>query len=350
MQWMLYGATGYTGQLVIEEALKRGHRPLLAGRNPDKLEALKQRYGLEYLAFRLDNISTIGEAIGDMDVVYHAAGPFIHTSDPMIKACLATSTHYLDITGEIQVFENTFSYHQAARANSIALISGVGFDVVPSDCLAAYVAGKVRGATSLEIAIIGLDNVSAGTAKSFIEGVRVGGRARRDGKLVKQAVGKLQKEISFGEMIFDTMSVPWGDVSTAYRTTGIPNITTFMEFPTAIRSTARFTTPILGLLTRSKAIRNALGILIDRFVIGPNDHALENDKAYIWAKATNDSGQAAEAWLEVNEVYKFTAQAGVRAVEKTIQLQPIGAITPAQAFGEDFVINIEGSSRYDVHS
>ena len=349
MQWMLYGATGDTGQLVIEEALKRGHRPLLAGRNPDKLEVLKQRYGLEYLAFRLDDVSTIGEAIGDMDVVYHAAGPFIHTSDPMIKACLATSTHYLDITGEIQVFENTFSYHQAARANSIGLISGVGFDVVPSDCLAAYVANKVRGATSLDIAIVGLDNMSAGTAKSFIEGARVGGRVRRDGKLVKQAVGKLHQEISFEKMIFDTMSVPWGDVSTAYRTTGIPNITTYMEFPAAVRATARFTTPVLGLLTRSGVIRKALTGLADRFVLGPDDHALENDKAYIWAKATNASGQSAEAWLEVNEAYKFTAQAGVLAVEKMMALQPIGATTPALAFGEDFVLEIEGSSRHDIH-
>lgn len=349
MQWMIYGATGYTGQLVIEEALERGHRPLLAGRNPDKLEVLKNRYGLEYLAFRLDNVSTIGEAIGDMDVLYHAAGPFGYTSDPMIKACLATNTHYLDITGEIDVFENTFSYHDSARANGIALISGVGFDVVPSDCLAAYVSNKVRGANTLDIAIVGLTNVSSGTAKSFVEGLRVGGRVRRDGKLRKQAPGTMHLEVSFDEMIFDTMSVPWGDLSTAYRTTGIPDITTYMEFPAAVRATARFASPIMGLLTRSRVVRAVLNNLVDRFIRGPSDYALENHRAYIWAKASNASGQYAEAWLELNEAYKFTAQAGVLAVERTLELQPVGALTPSLAFGEDFALDVEGTQRHDVH-
>ena len=105
MRWMIYGATGYTGQLVVEEAVRRGHRPIIAGRNPDKLDVIADKYDLDYVAFRLDDENTIAEAIADADIVYHAAGPFIHTAEPMIRACLATKTDYLDITGEIDVFE-----------------------------------------------------------------------------------------------------------------------------------------------------------------------------------------------------------------------------------------------------
>ncbi|MEO1644032.1 MAG: NAD(P)H-binding protein, partial [Chloroflexota bacterium] len=110
MAWMIYGATGYTGQLVVAEAVARGHRPLLAGRNPEKLATLADTYDLDFVAFQLNDPTVIAEAIADMDVVYHAAGPFVYTSEPMIRACLATHTHYLDITGEIDVFEQTFRY------------------------------------------------------------------------------------------------------------------------------------------------------------------------------------------------------------------------------------------------
>src|SRR5687768_15065969 len=153
MDWMIYGATGYTGALLVEEAVRRGHKPILAGRNPDKLEVLADTYNLEYMAFRLDDVSIIAEAIAEMELVFHAAGPFIYSSEPMVRACLATKTNYLDITGEIEVFERNFSYDDTARKNGIALISGAGFDVVPSDCLAVQVAQQVRGASLLETAI-----------------------------------------------------------------------------------------------------------------------------------------------------------------------------------------------------
>jgi short subunit dehydrogenase-like uncharacterized protein len=347
MQWMIYGATGYTGQLVIEAALKRGHRPLLAGRNVDKLDALGKKYDLEYVAFRLEDVGIIGEAIGDMDVVYHAAGPFVHTSDPMIRACLATSTHYLDITGEISVFENTFSYDQAAQGNNIALISGVGYDVVPTDCLAAYVAAQIRGATHLEIGFAGFGGISAGTTKSMIEMMPEGNMLRRDGRLVASRMGKHTRTIPLPTGEYSAMAIPWGDLSTAYRTTGIPNITTYMAMPRGAILTAQLTSPVGQLLFRSKPMRQLAGSLADRFIEGPDETARDQGRAYIWAHVSNDSGQTASAWLTVPEPYQFTADVAIHAVEQTLALNPIGALSPAQAYGTDFVLQVAGVSRQD---
>ncbi|MBZ0291966.1 MAG: saccharopine dehydrogenase NADP-binding domain-containing protein, partial [Anaerolineae bacterium] len=226
MDWLIYGAYGFSGQLIAEEAVKRGYRPLLAGRSEAKLAALAHRLGLPYRAFSLDHLTEVTRILGGVQLVLNAAGPFIHTSDPMLKACTLAGVNYLDITGEYPVFERTFTFDEAARRQGIALISGVGFDVVPSDCLALHVAQQLPEADQLEVAIHGLTRMSVGTAQSGIELAAAGGRIRRAGKLVRYPLGVGVKPIRFANGVHAAMPIPWGDLATAYRSTGIPNITT----------------------------------------------------------------------------------------------------------------------------
>lgn len=349
MEWMIYGATGYTGQLVVAAALARGHRPLLAGRNVEKLEALAEETGLEYAAFHLDDVATIGEAIADMDVVYHAAGPFVRTSEPMIRACLATRTHYLDITGEIPVFEQTFSYDQIARQNGIALISGVGFDVIPTDCLGMYVAQQVANPTQLEIAFAGFENFSAGTMKSVLSMLPAGGYMRRDGTLYQGGFGSETRQVTFNnEQDHTTLLIPWGDAATSYRSTAIPNITTYMGMPGGMIALTRALLPLARLLLQSSALRQLTEQVIDRTMSGPATNARDASRTHLWAQVTNEMGHTAQAWLETSEPYTFTAQVAPLVVERTLELQPLGALTPAQAFGADFVLEVADTHRYDT--
>ena len=347
LKWMIYGATGYTGRLVIEEALRRGHFPLLAGRSLEKLIPLAREYGLKCVAFELDDVKVIAEAIADMDIVYHAAGPFVHTSDTMIRACLATHTHYLDITGEIPVFENTFRYYDAAAANQIALISGVGFDVVPTDCLGAYVARQVPAATHLNIGILGFAGASAGTTKSSFEMLATGSYKRRDGRLLMAPFYQGTRRIPMPQGQIEALAVPWGDLSTAYHTTGIPNINTYLVMPQAVRVMAQLGSGLGAFLMQRKAIRGLFNRLADRFAQGPDAQARQSNRAIMWAEASNEAGTTAQAWLVTPEPYEFTARAAVLAVERVAELRPRGALTPAQAFGADFVLDIAGTARYD---
>lgn len=344
MDWMIYGATGYTGALLVEEAVKRGHKPILAGRNPDKLEVLADKYNLEYMAFRLDDVSIIAEAIAEMELVFHAAGPFIYSSEPMVRACLATKTNYLDITGEIEVFERNFSYDDTARKNGIALISGAGFDVVPSDCLAVQVAQQVRGATLLETGIAAFAGASAGTVHSALAMLPNGWLARRDGKLVKSYFGEKTKSLQLPNGRKQTaVGVPWGDLSVAYRSTGIPNINSYMTMNPAMITAGTFLYPLGKLAFRNGLILNAAQSIASKIIKAPTAEARQTSKAYIWAKASNANGQSAEAWLETPEPYAYTAKTGILAVERVLDFQPIGALSPSQAFGADFALEVEGT-------
>src|SRR5450432_1034046 len=180
---MIYGANGYTGRLIAREAAKRGLKPLLAGRNRDELDALAKELGLLRRVFELSNPNEVARNLDGVNVVLHCAGPFSRTAAPMLNACLDLNVHYLDITGEIDVFELCHHAHVRAKHQGIIMLPGSGFDVVPTDCTAAMLKQRLPDATSLVLAFEAGGGPSPGTAKTSVEGSRKGGRARIDGEL-----------------------------------------------------------------------------------------------------------------------------------------------------------------------
>jgi short subunit dehydrogenase-like uncharacterized protein len=346
---MLYGAYGFTGRLLVAEAVRRGHRPVLAGRNAARLAELGTRFDLDWLALDLDYAQRLHKTVERFDLVFHAAGPFVHTSQPMIRACLAGQTHYIDITGEISVFQNTFNYDAEARQRGIALLSGGGYDIVPSDCLARYVAEQVPDATHLETAIHALGGVTSGTVKSGLANLdiaRKGSLVRRDNRLVPMALGKGSRKIRFSDGRERRVSpFPWGDLVTAAHTTGIPNITSYLALP-RIPGLRLFGGPSTRLLAASP-VRRVAGRAADLLFHGPDEKLQRTGHTYLYARATNAAGVSAEAWLETVETYRFTALAGIQLVERMLAEKLSGAVTPAGAFGADFVLGIEGTRRFD---
>ncbi len=343
--WMLYGATGFTGQLIAAEAVRRGHRPVLAGRAADRLAALAAQLGLQYVTFDLHNPATIARHLANVDLVLHAAGPFTQTSAPMLRACLATTTHYLDITGEITVFEQTFRHDQAARAAGVVLISGVGFDVVPTDCLASLVASQVPGAVELETGIDAIVQASSGTLRSMLEVMKEGGMVRHNGVLTPFPLGNGARHIRIGPVERLALPFPWGDLSTAYRTTGIPTIRSYLTLSPAVIRLLQIVSPVGQPLVTVTPIRRLLQHLAGWTAHGPDATMQQQGQAYVWARAIAADGRTAEARLQTPEVYRFTACAAVRYVEKVLTNHPIGALTPAQAAGADMVFELEGVQR-----
>lgn len=181
---MIYGASGYTGKLVARAAKTLGMRPILGGHNEDRLTSIAGECGFDYRTIGLEDARALRSGLDGMSAVLHIAGPFSHTSKPMLDACLAARVHYLDITGEIDVFEACASRDREAKEDGIMVMPGVGFDVVPSDCLIAHMKELLPDAIEVTVAISKLGTLSRGTAKTTIESIAMLSRARRAGQIV----------------------------------------------------------------------------------------------------------------------------------------------------------------------
>jgi short subunit dehydrogenase-like uncharacterized protein len=335
--WMIYGANGYTGELIAREAVRRGVHPLLAGRNAERVEALAKELGCEWRAFDLDAPDLSG-----VSLVLHCAGPFIHTSKPMVKACLAAGAHYLDITGEIGVFESIFRRDAEAKERGVTLLPGVGFDVVPTDCLAAMLHAELPDANELWLAFsMRHGGVSRGTLKTMIEGAGRGGAIRRNGRI--EVVPQLfdVRSIPFNSGPRLAMTIPWGDVSTAFHTTGIPNIRVYSsQSPRAIRR-MKWMRPILPLL-RIGFLRRLAQKYADRRT-GPSAEQRARARIELWGRAVNAKGTEVTKTMSVAEGYDFTVQSALETVDRVLAAPRAGAFTPAKYFGADFVKSIPGT-------
>jgi short subunit dehydrogenase-like uncharacterized protein len=334
-EWMIYGATGYTGMLIAERAAEQGLKPVLAGRDDVKVRAIAGRLGLPWRVFALDGTRAARDGVAAMALVLHCAGPFSATSRPMLDACLAGHAHYLDITGEIDVFEACYARDSEARARGIVAMPGVGFDVVPTDCLARLLAQRLPSATKLELGIAALGKISQGTAKSAIEGLPRGTLARRGGRITK--IAPLVREIDFDGTVRRAMATSWGDVASAYRTTGIPEITVYMAFPPAVITTARVMNralPALGLAPVQRALRS----LIERRVSPPTAEDRAHGRSLVWGRVEDETHRSVEGLLRCAEGYDFTVASSLAIAQKVLTgAVPHGATTPARALGGDFV-------------
>ncbi len=340
--WMIYGANGYTGRLIAAEAVRRGHRPLMAGRNGSVIEEIGRELGLPTRAFACENPEVIAKNLEGVALVLHCAGPFTATSAPMFSACLKAKANYLDITGEITVFENILGRGQECEAAGLVAIPGVGFDVVPSDCLAAMLKMRLPDTVSLAMAMKTSSSFSPGTLKTVIESLEAGGVIRRNGRLETVSSTYRVRGIRFRDRMETSVTIPWGDVSTAYYSTGIPNI----EFYTAIGVGALAFLRIKKIfrpLLANRRFKAALKSFVEAKVHGPTTEERERRRSSLWGEVTNAAGKVVELRLECPEGYQLTIDSSLRAVEAVLagQVAP-GAKTPSMAFGANFVLSLKG--------
>ncbi|TVQ99541.1 MAG: hypothetical protein EA398_12125 [Deltaproteobacteria bacterium] len=340
-RWMIYGANGYTGRLCAEHAVARGDRPVLAGRNESAVRPLAEALGFSWRVFSLDDPAGVRAGIDGMAAVLHTAGPFSATSRPMVDACLDSGAHYLDITGEIAVFEALFARHDEACSAGIAVVPGVGFDVVPTDCMAALLHRWMPTATALDLAFFGLGSLSAGTARSMVESLGTGGLVRRAGALTSVPSGWKTREVPFPSGPRRCTTIPWGDVSTAFHSTAIPDIAVYTHVPDG----ARRAMPVLDRLRpalQAGVVQRGLKWVVNRTVRGPDAELRQKAFSDVWGEVRNASGDVLRGAVTVGEGYAFTAVAAVAAVRRLLEMSEpcTGALTPSRAFGAEFVLEL----------
>jgi short subunit dehydrogenase-like uncharacterized protein len=341
---MIYGANGYTGDLIAREAVRRGMKPILAGRSADAIEPLARELGCQARLFSLTNAATVSQHLQDVSLVVHCAGPFSATAAPMMDACLVSHTSYLDITGEIEVIEMGAARDAQAKAAGITLMPSVGFDVVPSDCLASQLAAELPGAVHLELAFATTGGLSPGTTKTMIEGMPNGGRARINGRIESVPPVWKTQEIPFRSGKRLAMTIPWGDVSSAYYSTGIPNIEVYFAASKRAISSAK-NGAWVAKVTSIGWVRDLLKWWIGRSVKGPNEEQAKKSRCSLWGRVTDANGRQVEATLETPGAYPLTVLTALLIIERVLAGQgPKGFSTPSLAFGKDLILEIPGTS------
>lgn len=341
--FLIYGSYGYTGNLIVELCKKRGFRPVLAGRNAEKLEQQSEITGFDYVVIDLADSSQLEEELEKHDVILHCAGPFEHTALPVLKACLATKTHYVDITGEIKVFELAASMSKAFEDAGVMALPGGGFDVVPSDCLAAFLKSRMPDATDLKLAIRMVGRISHGTATTMIENIGEGGAVRKNGKIIRVPAAYKSTHVDFGNgKLKEVTTIPWGDISTAWHSTGIPNIEVYAAIPSKALKMGRW----FGWLLATAPFQKFLKKKIKQKPAGPDENERKTGRSFVWGSASNEKGEKVTAVHQCPEGYALTAETALLITEKILDgnFKP-GFQTPSRAYGYDLILEIEGVKR-----
>lgn len=344
--FLLYGANGYTGALIAKYAEQYGLNPILAGRREDAIKPLADQLKLSYKIFDLTDTTQLVAALQEVKVVVHAAGPFANTARQMIDACLQTGTHYLDINGDITVFEQIKSLDAIAKEKNIMLLPGVGFDVVPTDCMALHLKNKLPDATHLKLAFASIGGaVSHGTAMTIVNKLGEGGAARENGQIVKKPLGQKGMWVNFGSTKLFVMSIPWGDVSTAYFTTGIPNIESYTAIKPAAYKLLKFQ-KLFNWLLRAEVVKNMIRKKIKNRPAGPDDERRSKAKSFIWGEAVNAKNETVSGHFTCADGYTLTALSSLIIAKKVLEgnFNP-GYQTPASCYGEKLIEEIPGTEK-----
>ena len=346
---LIYGANGYSGRMVVAAALRRGMQPVVAGRNEKQIAALGRELGLDHRSFDIGDRAALENGLAGITVVLHCAGPFSATALPMIDVCIARRIHYLDITGEFRVMEAVAARDADLRAAGVMAMCGTGMDVVPTDCLAAHMKRRLPGAIRLELYVRALEKLSRGTATTFVENMGLPNVVRENGVLVERVAGADCRSIVFPDGKRQAMvGLFWGDISTAWRTTGIPGIAVYMSLMPGTAPMLR----IAGLLRRLLQTAGMQGFLkrqVQRWITGPDQAWADKQTAEFIAVASDAAGNSCRSHLSTREGYLFTAESASEIARRVLggDFAP-GFQTPGKLFGADFVLEFEGSRRTDL--
>jgi short subunit dehydrogenase-like uncharacterized protein len=346
---VVYGSYGYTGALIVNLCRSKNLKLILAGRNEQQLKKQSEQSGYPYEVVDSQDTDGLKKLLEPAFLVIHCGGPFRYTAKAMSEACIVTKTHYTDITGEYQVFESLSSLDQKAKESGVTIMPGVGFDVVPSDCLALHLKNRLPSATHLQLAFtMSKGGLSRGTSKSMTEGLGDGGLIRKDEKLEYCALGSKVLEIDFGSFKTKTLCIPWGDISTAWRSTRIPNIEVYTGATDTMITNAKRSNYFNWLL-RMRWVKKFILKQIDKKPAGPSDEKRESGRSFLWGKVWDASGKESVSRLETLSGYSLTTKTAVLIAEKILAGNfKSGYQTPAMAYGPELIMEVESTKRVDV--
>jgi len=255
-----------------------------------------------------------------------------------MDTCLSSGTNYIDLTGEIKVFEAAWERNEKAKEKGIVILPGAGFDVIPTDCVAKKLKDKMPDATYLKLAIATKGSkISRGTLLTSISQFGEKAFIRQKGEMVPIELGSKSMKINFGEFTSNTVAIQWGDVFNAYYSTGIPNIEIYFAMPGALIKLLK-SSRLFNKIISSKSIKQILRKYVSSNLNGPNEKQRNKSRTYIWGQVENKKGDKIEELFEFPDGYNLTIKGVAEIVTRLLKKEiPAGTQTPSLAFGSNFM-------------
>lgn len=344
---VLFGATGYTGELTARALVERGAKPVLAGRSREKLKGLAADLGgdLETEVADVARPETVATLVSKGDVLVTTVGPFLRFGAPAVEAAIDAGATYIDSTGEPAFIRRVFEeWGPRAVSSEASLLTAMGFDWVPGNlagALALTEAGEAATGVRLGYFTTGSAGPSGGTKASMAGAIVEPGYAFRDGRLVTERGAKRVRSFDAAGRTRQAISAPASEHFTLPRSfPQLREVDAYLGwFGPASRAMSIGSAGTAAMM-RLPGAKSAAAALTDRFVKGssggPSAEQRAKSGSYAIGEALDSQGRTlAEVHLEGIDGYDFTAGmlawAAIRAAETPIE-KP-GALGPVEAFG-----------------
>jgi short subunit dehydrogenase-like uncharacterized protein len=192
---------------------------------------------------------------------------------------------------------------------------------------------------------VGMD-MSRGTATTTVEGFGKPNLVRRDGILTEVPMGRIARRIDFGAGPTLAVSIPWGDVSTAYHSTGIDDIEVYVATSSGVRA-GMLASNLIAPILQTAGVQRLLKRGVQRGAPGPTAEQRASGSSQLWGEAS-DGEQRVVTRMRAPEAYALTVETALRAVSAVLR-GPVSAgfQTPSSAFGADFILQVPGVERLD---
>ncbi len=331
----ILGATGYSGRLCASEAARLGLPLTLAGRQGSAVAALAEEVGgAQVREADVCDPASLRELCEAADVVLTCVGPYARLGAPVVDACIATSTHYLDICGEVGFLESVHARDREASEAGCALVPGAGFDGVPGEALALIAAAALGGPPDRVRVAYAMDHVavSSGTARSAL-GVVAGGGAAWRGRLVSEPAFTEAWRAPWPGGEIGAVSVPLPEVVSVGRSTGAPVVRSFLAAPAGdLLATVAAPLDALARGLSRTPLRALAELAVDRLPAGPSAERRARARTRVVAEARGP-GTSSVAAATVEDLYLATARGSIALAAALLAADeaPVGVLTPVQA-------------------
>jgi short subunit dehydrogenase-like uncharacterized protein len=350
---VLFGATGYTGELAARAMVKRGIKPLLAARRQEAVEALAAELGgLDSAVADVSDPSSIRALLERGDTLVTTVGPFARWGDAALDAAIDAGAHYIDSTGEPPFVRRVFEKAgpRAGKSGTVAM-TAMGYDWVPGNLTGALVLAEAEaeGAAGVRIGYFatgrGLGGMSGGTRASLMGALVEPSFQFRDGSLVTERGAKKLHSFGVGGRQRQGISVGTSEAFSLPRVyPGLKDVEVYLGwFGRQSRAMQAFSLVGSG-MTKIPGVRQATNAGVGRFVKtstgGPDEEARKNGGSLFAAEALDDAGNViATAGADGISGYEFTGLFLAWAAEATAKGEAghagAGARGPVEAFGLD---------------